>query len=239
MAFYKKSILAGMVLTPTHSLIIPTAKVNRRTVGNKKIAHLRPFRLCGHPILSTQRQMADSDLLEVNYDDGEGLEASFIKQEEILNTFETLDTFEGVDRLGGETIISLDDSVIPLDTETKERADIIAENIVTEIINSEEPIFIPSEFEENVSQEIQIVQEPTTTTSVKRGSPGVRKIIKFAIPAIGVWLCGPLLSLIDTAAVGLKAGTRQQAGLNPAVAICDYSALLMVRNKKVFSNFKN
>jgi Na+-driven multidrug efflux pump len=42
-----------------------------------------------------------------------------------------------------------------------------------------------------------------------------------------VWLCGPLLSLIDTSAVGLFSGTIQQAALNPAVAVTDYAALLI------------
>ena len=58
-------------------------------------------------------------------------------------------------------------------------------------------------------------------------APRLSKIIKFAIPAIGVWLCSPLLSLIDTSAVGLLSGTAQQAALNPAVAVTDYSALLV------------
>ncbi|GMH91191.1 hypothetical protein TrST_g1729 [Triparma strigata] len=55
----------------------------------------------------------------------------------------------------------------------------------------------------------------------------VRSIVKFAVPAMGVWLCGPVLSLIDTSAVGLFCGTIQQAALSPAVAITDYSALLL------------
>ena len=58
-------------------------------------------------------------------------------------------------------------------------------------------------------------------------TPSVMKILKFAIPAIGVWLCGPLLSLIDTSAVGILSGTTQQAALNPAVAVTDYAALLI------------
>jgi hypothetical protein len=69
-----------------------------------------------------------------------------------------------------------------------------------------------------------VVGEPAT----KIEAPGVSKILKFAIPAIGVWLCGPLLSLIDTSAVGLFSGTIQQAALNPAVAVTDYAALLIV-----------
>jgi hypothetical protein len=69
-----------------------------------------------------------------------------------------------------------------------------------------------------------VVGEPATMIE----APGVSKILKFAIPAIGVWLCGPLLSLIDTSAVGLFSGTIQQAALNPAVAVTDYAALLIV-----------
>lgn len=57
--------------------------------------------------------------------------------------------------------------------------------------------------------------------------PSVKKILKFAVPAIGVWLCGPILSLIDTSAVGVLSGTFQQAALNPAVAVTDYAALLI------------
>lgn len=58
-------------------------------------------------------------------------------------------------------------------------------------------------------------------------TPSVKEILKFAVPAIGVWLCGPILSLIDTSAVGVLSGTVQQAALNPAVAVTDYAALLI------------
>jgi hypothetical protein len=59
-------------------------------------------------------------------------------------------------------------------------------------------------------------------------APTVQNIIKFAIPAIGIWLCGPLLSLIDTSAVGMLSGTAQLAALNPAITITDDGALLVV-----------
>jgi len=58
-------------------------------------------------------------------------------------------------------------------------------------------------------------------------APTVKTIISFAIPAIGIWLCGPLLSLIDTSAVGLLSGTSQQAALNPAITIAEDGALLV------------
>jgi hypothetical protein len=60
-------------------------------------------------------------------------------------------------------------------------------------------------------------------------APDLKKILRFALPAIGVWLCNPLLSLIDTSCVGLLSGTAQQAALNPATAVTDYGALLAVR----------
>lgn len=83
-----------------------------------------------------------------------------------------------------------------------------------------DPAFVPAS---------QVVGEPITLVPVEIDTPDVKKILKFAVPAIGVWLCGPLLSLIDTSAVGLFSGTFEQAALSPAVAVTDYAALLIVR----------
>uniref|UniRef100_A0A7S3PTT0 Polysaccharide biosynthesis protein C-terminal domain-containing protein n=1 Tax=Chaetoceros debilis TaxID=122233 RepID=A0A7S3PTT0_9STRA len=58
-------------------------------------------------------------------------------------------------------------------------------------------------------------------------APSIKRIISFAVPAIGVYLCSPLLSTIDTSTVGIFCGTLQQAALNPAVTIIDYSARTM------------
>lgn len=89
--------------------------------------------------------------------------------------------------------------------------------IATPLVVDEIPEILPAS---------SVVGEAVTSTT-KIESPSVMKILKFAIPAIGVWLCGPLLSLIDTSAVGLFSGTVQQAALNPAVAVTDYAALLI------------
>jgi len=90
----------------------------------------------------------------------------------------------------------------------------------------------PSAAAATTRQEIDIVPAASLVggpaASVESFSPpSVGKILRFALPAICVWLCGPLLSLIDTSAVGLLSGTAQQAALNPAVAITDYAALLI------------
>jgi len=51
--------------------------------------------------------------------------------------------------------------------------------------------------------------ESATANEAALASPSVGKILRFAVPAIGVWLCGPLLSLIDTSSVGMLSGTIQ------------------------------
>lgn len=58
-------------------------------------------------------------------------------------------------------------------------------------------------------------------------APTILQIVKFALPATAIYLCDPFLSLIDTASVGLLAGTNHQAALSPAVAVVRYSALLL------------
>jgi hypothetical protein len=78
----------------------------------------------------------------------------------------------------------------------------------------------------NVEPPNVIQSKPTTTEA-----PSTRTILKFAIPAIGIWLCSPLMSIIDTSTVGLISGTAQQAALNPAIAVTDYSARCMVRKR--------
>jgi Na+-driven multidrug efflux pump len=57
--------------------------------------------------------------------------------------------------------------------------------------------------------------------------PSTNQVLGFAIPAVGVWLCIPLLSMIDTSVVGSIAGTSQLAALNPAIAVMTYSSKLM------------
>ncbi len=95
--------------------------------------------------------------------------------------------------------------------------------------------FLPRELQ-IIEQDVQVVESSGKTLSLQslKGKskaldyPSIQKIIKFSLPAIGVWLCSPVLSMIDTASVGVLAGTAQQAALNPAVSVTDYGALLVV-----------
>lgn len=82
--------------------------------------------------------------------------------------------------------------------------------------------------ESRVAPEAENEMSEISQTSLKKiEAPSAGMILKFAVPAIGVWLCSPLLSLIDTSAVGMLSGTTQQAALNPAVSVTDYAALLI------------
>uniref|UniRef100_A0A0E0CE33 Protein DETOXIFICATION n=1 Tax=Oryza meridionalis TaxID=40149 RepID=A0A0E0CE33_9ORYZ len=49
----------------------------------------------------------------------------------------------------------------------------------------------------------------------------VRDIVVFAGPALGLWICGPLMSLIDTMVVG-QTSSLQLAALGPGTVFCDY-----------------
>lgn len=71
------------------------------------------------------------------------------------------------------------------------------------------------------------VEATPAVGSVLDNVPSISKILRYTIPAVGIWLCSPVLSMIDTAAVGMLSGTAQQAALNPAVSVTDYGALVV------------
>jgi len=114
----------------------------------------------------------------------------------------------------------------PVDEATSAAANAASDVAAVDLANES-----PLATTETISSSSSSSSSSTVTTKqheeIMAQAPNVRKILKFAIPAIGVWLCGPLLSLIDTSAVGVLSGTAQQAALNPAVAVTDYAALLI------------
>lgn len=85
--------------------------------------------------------------------------------------------------------------------------------------------FLPKELP-IVEEDVRVIESPELKAE-ETDYPSVKKIIKFTLPAIGVWLCSPVLSMIDTASVGMLAGTAQQAALNPAVSVTDYGSILV------------
>ncbi|XP_010271501.1 PREDICTED: protein DETOXIFICATION 46, chloroplastic [Nelumbo nucifera] len=49
----------------------------------------------------------------------------------------------------------------------------------------------------------------------------MKEIAMFAGPATGLWVCGPLMSLIDTAVIG-QGSSVELAALGPGTVVCDY-----------------
>lgn len=53
------------------------------------------------------------------------------------------------------------------------------------------------------------------------------EIAKFSGPAVGLWLCGPLMSLIDTVVVG-QGSSIELAALGPGTVFCDNTSYIFM-----------
>lgn len=53
------------------------------------------------------------------------------------------------------------------------------------------------------------------------------EIVKFSGPATGLWICGPLMSLIDTVVIG-QGSSIELAALGPATVLCDYMSYVFM-----------
>ncbi|KAM7479353.1 hypothetical protein LguiA_027566 [Lonicera macranthoides] len=53
------------------------------------------------------------------------------------------------------------------------------------------------------------------------------EIVKFSGPATGLWLCGPLMSLIDTVVIG-QSSSIELAALGPGTVFCDYMSYVFM-----------
>lgn len=55
----------------------------------------------------------------------------------------------------------------------------------------------------------------------------IKEIVLFTGPATGLWLCGPLMSLIDTVVIG-QGSYIELAALGPATVLCDYMSYVFM-----------
>ncbi|KAJ6692763.1 PROTEIN DETOXIFICATION 44 CHLOROPLASTIC-RELATED [Salix purpurea] len=55
----------------------------------------------------------------------------------------------------------------------------------------------------------------------------IKEIVVFTGPATGLWLCGPLMSLIDTVVIG-QGSYIELAALGPATVLCDYMSYVFM-----------
>ncbi|XP_014493777.1 protein DETOXIFICATION 46, chloroplastic [Vigna radiata var. radiata] len=55
----------------------------------------------------------------------------------------------------------------------------------------------------------------------------MKDIVMFTGPATGLWICAPLMSLIDTAVIGQRSSV-ELAALGPATVVCDYMSYVFM-----------
>ncbi|KAL7156563.1 hypothetical protein ABFS83_02G018300 [Erythranthe nasuta] len=98
------------------------------------------------------------------------------------------------------------DQIPPIEEEREENVAAVEESHLPEEIAENDG----QEFSENESLWTQMVE-----------------IAKFSGPAVGLWICGPLMSLIDTAVIG-QGSSVELAALGPGTVFCDYTSYVFM-----------
>ncbi|OIT07089.1 PREDICTED: protein DETOXIFICATION 46, chloroplastic-like [Nicotiana attenuata] len=82
---------------------------------------------------------------------------------------------------------------------------------------------------ETIREEISVVDSNGKGEFSGNGSiwGQVVEIVKFSGPAVGLWLCGPLMSLIDTAVIG-QGSSIELAALGPGTVFCDNTSYVFM-----------
>ncbi|CAK9326488.1 unnamed protein product [Citrullus colocynthis] len=87
------------------------------------------------------------------------------------------------------------------------------------------------EIEDQIDDGVQGNEQLLGTGIDELGSIGLlnqmKEIVTFTGPAIGLWICGPLMSLIDTAVIG-QGSAIELAALGPATVLCDYTSYVFM-----------
>ena len=69
-----------------------------------------------------------------------------------------------------------------------------------------------------------VIDAPEET---EEAEASVRDLARFTLPTMAIWLCDPLLSLVDTSVVGTFAGTLELAAIAPGSVYAGYPAYLL------------
>ena len=67
---------------------------------------------------------------------------------------------------------------------------------------------------------------PLPAPDASDASDGFKELVKFTLPTMAIWMCGPVLSMVDTAVVG-TASTLELAAMTPGGVFVDYPAYLI------------
>ena len=78
----------------------------------------------------------------------------------------------------------------------------------------------------DVLEYLGVTEPKPCVTSDESENSVAKELAGFTLPLLLVWLASPLLSLVDTAAVGASRPTAELAVLGPACAACDNAAFL-------------
>lgn len=81
--------------------------------------------------------------------------------------------------------------------------------------------------EEQVEEEVEIVSSLREESMNQNIWNQMKEIMMFSGPAVGLWICGPLMSLIDTAVIG-QGSSIELAALGPGTVICDYTSYVFM-----------
>jgi Na+-driven multidrug efflux pump len=60
--------------------------------------------------------------------------------------------------------------------------------------------------------------------------PSLATLLRFTLPTLGIWLAGPIMSLVDTSVVGLRSSI-ELAAMGPATNVCD--SMLVSRSQRL------
>ncbi|KAG0619294.1 hypothetical protein M758_4G129500 [Ceratodon purpureus] len=92
--------------------------------------------------------------------------------------------------------------------------------MASEMVDSLISHTIPTSEEGSIEEENVLEQGPASVVESKNFFEQLREIVVFAGPALGIWLSGPIMSLIDTAVVG-NSSSLELAALGPGTVLCD------------------
>ncbi|KAA8546027.1 hypothetical protein F0562_020522 [Nyssa sinensis] len=101
-------------------------------------------------------------------------------------------------------------------------------------ILGEEPEIVNENVENSASVSlIEEKEEEETTKATQFVAPDegiwnqMVEIVKFSGPAVGLWICGPLMSLIDTVVIG-QGSSIELAALGPGTVFCDNTSYVFM-----------
>lgn len=103
---------------------------------------------------------------------------------------------------------------------------------IRELENAQSISQVTDEEEEEIVEKTTFIEE-SAGTEIQEFSENesiwsqLVEIVKFSGPAVGLWICGPMMSLIDTAVIG-QGSSVELAALGPGTVFCDNASYVFM-----------